>query len=160
MIGPSRAAAPFTALIGGVVLAASVLAGCGGDGGSRSDEGPDATRRASGIEAGDCYQEPEDERSEVAATSCDEPHDNEAFAAYQLPDGEYPGDRALLRDGVAGCLERFAGFVGIGYADSALDVDALTPTRLTWEEGDRKVVCVLFRFDGEPLRGTAQGSRG
>jgi hypothetical protein len=159
MTGSRRAAVPHVAVLG-VALLILVLAGCTDDGGSSADEGPDATRRASGIEAGDCYQEPEDERAEVDAISCDGPHDNEAFAAYQLPDGEYPGDRALLRDGVAGCLERFAGFVGIGYADSALDVDALTPTRLTWEDGDRKVVCVLFRFDGEPLRGTAQGSRG
>lgn len=142
------------------LCAVVTVAGCGGGSGGPADEGPDASRRAAGIEAGDCYQEPADERTTVDAVPCDQPHDNEAFAAYQLPDGEYPGDRALLRDGVAGCLERFEGFVGAGYADSALDVDALTPTRITWEDGDRKVVCVLFRFDGEPLRGTAQGTSG
>jgi hypothetical protein len=148
------------ALLGMVVAVVLAAASCGGDDGGDEEDSPDAIRRADGVEAGDCYQQPEDERTTVAPVSCEAAHDNEAFAAFQLPDGAYPGDRRVLSDGRAGCFERFEGFVGVPYEDSGLDVDALTPTRLTWEEGDRKVVCILFNVNGEQLEGSAQGSGG
>jgi hypothetical protein len=144
------------ALVGLLVLAAVA---CGDDGGPGAEQVPDARRRADGIEVGDCYDEPADDRGQVAAIPCDQPHDNEAYAAFQLADGDYPGDDAVLADASARCLERFGGFVGIGYDQSGFDVDALTPTRLTWDDGDRKVVCILFLVNGAPSRGSALGSR-
>jgi hypothetical protein len=143
-----------------VVLLVLGAVACGDDGAPGAAQVPDARRRADGIEVGDCYDEPPDDRGQVTAIACDQPHDNEAYAAFQLPDGDYPGDEAVLADASARCLERFGGFVGIGYDRSGYDVDALTPTRLTWDDGDRKVVCILFLVNGEPTTGSAQGSAG
>lgn len=145
-----------------VLLAASfvlTVAACGGGDDDSTEQVPDARRRAAGIEVGDCYDEPQDDRGDVQPISCDDPHDNEAYAAFQLSDGDYPGDAAILADASARCLERFEGFVGVPYDSSGYDVDALTPTRLTWDDGDRKVVCILFLVNGEQMTGTAQGSQ-
>lgn len=141
------------------VLTAGLVACGGGEDDGDAEEVPDARRRADGIEVGDCYDEPEDDRDPVEAISCDEPHHNEAYAAFQLEDGDYPGDEAVLADASLRCLERFEGFVGLPYDSSGFDVDALTPTRLTWDDGDRKVVCILFLVNGEQSTGTAQGSQ-
>ena len=103
---------------------------------------------------------PSHDRGDVTPISCEQPHDNEAYAAFDLPDGEYPGDAQVLAEGSARCLERFEGFVGVPYDSSGYDVDALTPTRLTWDDGDRRVVCILFLVNGEQSTGTAQGSQG
>jgi hypothetical protein len=160
--GTTRVPNRPTKLVGVLValVLAVGLAACGGDdGGGDAEEVPDARRRADGIEVGDCYDEPEDDRDPVAPISCDESHDNEAYAAFQLEDGEYPGDAAVLADASTRCLERFEGFVGVTYDSSGYDVDALTPTRLTWDDGDRKVVCILFLVNGEQTTGTAQGSQ-
>jgi hypothetical protein len=150
----------WTALAVLVLVLVGGLAACGGEEGSDTTDVPDARRRADGIEVGDCYDEPEDDRDPVEPISCEQPHDNEAYAAFQLEEGEYPGDAAVLADASTRCLERFEGFVGVPYDSSGYDVDALTPTRLTWDDGDRKVVCILFFVNGEQMTGTAQGSQG
>ena len=151
-----RVLAVLVALLVGV----GALSACGGDEGSDVQDVPDARRRADGIEVGDCYDQPEDDRDPVEPIACDGPHDNEAYAAFQMEDGEYPGDDAVLADASTRCLERFEGFVGVPYDSSGYDVDALTPTRLTWDDGDRKVVCILFLVNGEQTSGSAQGSQG
>jgi hypothetical protein len=143
-----------------LLVLVGALAACGGDEGSDAAEVPDARRRADGIEVGDCYDEPDDDRDPVEPSSCEQPHDNEAYAAFQMEEGEYPGDATVLADASTRCLERFEGFVGVPYDSSGYDVDALTPTRLTWDDGDRKVVCILFFVNGEQMSGTAQGSQG
>lgn len=149
-----RRAGPWAVLACVLALGA---ASCGG-GGDDDAPPPDAERRAEGIEAGDCYDQPEgDDRGPVETVSCAEAHDNEAYAAFEADGEDYPGDARLHAESVDACIERFAGFVGVPYDSSGLDVDALTPTRLTWADGDRKVVCILFAANGEPLTGSAQG---
>ena len=119
--------------------------------------------------AGDCFDDPSGlgpdgmEIGSVGAVPCAEPHDNEAFAVYQIPggpDAPYPGDQQIYVSARGGCVDRFAGYVGVSYDDSRLDVDPITPTRQSWsEESDREVVCFLYDLFLEPLEGSMQGAR-
>jgi hypothetical protein len=112
------------------------------------------------LEVGDCFQDPDstvDEIREVEAVDCEEPHDNEVFAVFDLPDGDFPGADAISAASLDGCLERFEDFVGTPYPDSELYATWLFPTESSWGEDDREVVCVLFA-DGEQLEGSMQGS--
>jgi hypothetical protein len=57
------------------------------------------------------------------------------------------------------CLDRFAGFVGVDYESSTLDITALYPSSQSWStQNDREVVCAVFEMNGEKLKGSAKDS--
>jgi hypothetical protein len=57
------------------------------------------------------------------------------------------------------CLDRFAGFVGVDYESSTLDITALYPSSQSWSiQDDREVICAVFEMNGEKLTGSAKDS--
>jgi len=117
------------------------------------------------LQVGDCFDDPadlDDVVFDVAALPCSEPHDNEVFSLVPIAGtfGEtYPGDAALQEYSYEACIgEPFDSYVGTDYLDSSLEVFTFTPSDESWDEGDREVVCVLFRLDFEKLTGTARNS--
>ncbi len=112
------------------------------------------------LRVGDCFDEPAGSQvSHLVAVPCAEPHDNEAFAIFDLDDGDYPGEEAV--DGIAeeGCLAAFADYVGIDYAESVLAASTFTPTAASWKDGDREVVCFLQDLEGSKLSGSMAGAQ-
>jgi hypothetical protein len=90
---------------------------------------------------------------------CDEPHDNEVFHLFEAEGGaEYPGNDRVGQVTRDGCLQAFEPYVGRPYVDSALDILAIPPSRASWEEGDREVVCAAYDARREELRGSVRGS--
>jgi hypothetical protein len=116
------------------------------------------------VQVGDCFNDP-DEAGVVYnldAIPCSEPHDNEVFASASVSAvwSDYPGQDAVdsyAYDQCSGSL--FDDFVGTPYLDSALDVFTLTPTPQSWDQGDREIICALYRVDFAKLTGTARDSR-
>ena len=131
-----------------------------------ADSEPPATSAGGGeasvflLEVGDCFDDPDITAavSDVPIVPCDQPHDNEVYAIYDLADGDYPGQDAVETSALDGCLERFEPFVGRDYATSALDYFHLTPTVESWSAGDREVICSVYRVDLEKMTGSMQGS--
>lgn len=72
------------------------------------------------VAVGDCLNDDgvEGEISSVPKIDCSEPHDSEAYASFDLADGEYPGEDAIYAEADSGCESRFEAFVGISYAES------------------------------------------
>ena len=71
--------------------------------------------------AGDCFDDPSGlgpdgmEIGSVGAVPCAEPHDNEAFAVYQIPggpDAPYPGDQQIYVSARGGCVDSLRGLRG------------------------------------------------
>ncbi|PIE46890.1 MAG: hypothetical protein CSA42_06390 [Gammaproteobacteria bacterium] len=90
----------------------------------------------------------EEEVSSVPVRDCNEPHDNEIYFAFNLPDGEYPTtDKHMY----AKCEEEFANFIGVKYNDSIYDYDIMSPTESSWEDNDREVLCFVYDDDGKKL---------
>lgn len=117
------------------------------------------------LQVGDCFDDPDDLDDvvfDVAALPCSEPHDNEVFSLVPIAGifGEsYPGDAVLQEYSYEACVgEPFDSYVGTDYLDSSLEVFTFTPSDESWAEGDREVVCVLFRLDFSKLTGTARNS--
>lgn len=117
------------------------------------------------LQIGDCFNDPaelEDVVFNVAAVPCARPHDNEVFAVHAIAGvfGDvYPGEEALDGHGYEVCSGGlFDAYVGTPYSDSALDVFTFTPTDESWGQGDRQVVCALYRLDFSKLTRTARGS--
>ncbi|OBG85690.1 hypothetical protein A5699_23390 [Mycobacterium sp. E802] len=98
---------------------------------------------ASQIKSGDCLSEiPDSSRVlYVKTVSCDQPHKGEVFAVLPLPDGEFPGDTAVIKytDKCAPALDQYAPNVT---ADSAIQLFVLYPTADSWQRGDRTVTCI------------------
>ena len=135
-----------------VLLLALALVGCGVFGGNVFD-----------LELGDCFDDGDlgegaTEVDNVPIVDCEEPHDNEVFATFDMTEADYPGDAATQEIAFEGCVDRFDAFVGLAYEDSALGVTYLYPTQQTWDDGDREIVCAVYRLDGVQVTGTLEGS--
>jgi len=112
---------------------------------------------------GDCFDDQADltvsEVSSVATVDCAESHDNEIYFEYSMTDAVFPGNNAAMDLALTRCLDEFDAFVGIDYAVSDLDLFPITPTSVSWAEGDRVVYCAVYAFDLSKLEGTVRGSR-
>lgn len=115
------------------------------------------------IQEGDCFDDPEttDVVFSLDAVPCSQPHDKEVFAVASIVGvwDEFPGQTTLENYAYEQCSgSLFDDFVGVAYFDSALDVVTLTPSTESWDQGDREIVCALYRLDFEKMTGSARNS--
>ncbi|MEV0381297.1 hypothetical protein [Nonomuraea sp. NPDC050643] len=101
------------------------------------------------IEGGECFSDPTyspgaGERI-VLYTPCDGGADNQSYGFTHMPDGPYDR-RALTAFGWRSCGERYAGLWG-GVRDD-LKYYPIMPTAETWADGDRDVMCAVYRPTG------------
>jgi hypothetical protein len=112
------------------------------------------------LKVGDCLNhtgtEETEEVSSVPTVPCDQPHESEAYAATDMPDGDYPGDQAVTDAADTFCYDEFATFVGMSYDESVLNLSSFFPTPESWEQGDRELMC--FISDEAPVTGTLAGA--
>jgi Septum formation len=94
------------------------------------------------------------------AVDCNAAHDNEVVGSVRYAEtGAFPGQSTLAAYAESGCIEAFAGYVGISFEASTLQMILVTPTDLTWAKGDRGIDCVVVGADGERLTGSVKGAK-
>lgn len=122
-----------------LAIALSLLVACGPGEGS-----------VFALDAGTCFDDPQETRGiqEVAVVPCDQPHDNEVFATFDLDEPGYPGGARVEAAALEGCTEAFPEPVAEDHRDTDLVIGVLTPSEDSWEDGDREVVCFLSSPDG------------
>lgn len=110
------------------------------------------------VRVGDCYNDTEGtEVSDVPVVPCAEPHDNEIYYTFTMPAGEWPGDEAIAAAAEEQCGAQFDAFVGLAYAESALDWYPITPLESGWNEiDDREIICAVWDPAGQ-VTGTLAG---
>jgi hypothetical protein len=133
--------------------------------------------QASELDVGDCFQEPatvsgltttvpgastpDAERVlSVPTVKCDEPHDFEVTIIHKADgaDDAYPGSAAIANASTSPCAAGFEDYVGASPQESALDsTPLLFPTKLSWEDGQRDVVCVAVSDDESQVVGSVRG---
>jgi hypothetical protein len=116
------------------------------------------------IRVGDCLGELEGSTFEaVDAVPCAQSHKYEAYAAFEIPSGSgstFPGDENINTWAGDGCLERFAGFVGLEFEQSIYGIATIKPTQGSWDElDDREVLCAIYNYDETLKQGTARDTR-
>ena len=122
------------------------------------------------LEAGTCfnsYSWVQDDREIAIDTRvpCPGPHQHEIYlrtAHPARPGAPWPGDREMEAYARAECYAAFAGFVGLIFELSELELGYLTPSRTDFEHDRavfRNIHCFVHRSDGTELVGTAAGSR-
>jgi hypothetical protein len=97
----------------------------------------------------------------VETVACDQPHDVEVVAVFDYPldDGmPFPGTEAVDGYATDECIERFESYVGSEYLSSALDVIIVAPGEDGWDDGDRRVGCVVYDVDFADLVGSVAGT--
>lgn len=112
------------------------------------------------LQVGDCFDDEEDNEvvSDVPTVPCSEPHDNEIYHSFLLPEGEFPGDEAVDAAADETCFAKFESFVGTDYETSELDYFPLTPLEDSWNEfGDREIICALWDPAGK-TSGSLEGA--
>ncbi|WP_320777259.1 DUF4190 domain-containing protein [Streptomyces sp. CRN 30] len=148
--------------IGGIAVSAVgalLLALFFATGGARSFwEGFEEAARGSGttfsLEVGECFTEPsgslEGYTYDVDTVPCSAEHDGEVFSNVTLPDRDWPGDDAVAEVADERCYELADTYVMDRWAwPSDVDVYYFTPTRESWEFGDREITCMFAHVDVE-----------
>lgn len=160
----SRGGATTVRTIVGFAIVAPILVGCGslpfgeGDEVTQNPEttpetSPDGVREISEYElqVGDCILDAIDDPfpGGVTVVPCSDPHQQEVFAAFHLEGAEFPGEEEVRSEAEAGCRDEFHAFTGVEYDQSRFFLNFLYPTDVTWEGGDREVVCMIYDEAGE-----------
>ena len=110
------------------------------------------------VEIGDCFDDTAfDEVSSLPGVPCSEPHDNEAYAVFDVTLDSYPDVDTMSELANFSCVERFKDFVGRDYESSSLDVIAMYPSPESWSQNDREVVCAVYDMEAVKLTGSVKG---
>ena len=112
------------------------------------------------VRIGDCFDDTDayaDEVSSLPGVPCSEPHDNEAYAVFDVSITDYPGEDAMVELANNSCVDRFESFVGMDYESSSLDVVTMFPTVESWSQNDREVVCAVYDMEANKLVGSVKG---
>ncbi len=108
------------------------------------------------LQVGDCvtFRDPtENYVRAVDGEPCDEPHEGQVYAEFDVEGGVYPDEDQLIDEAFTGCAERWPPEIDGGLGVGGYDVQVLYPSWGTWQIRDRTVSCVVVRFDGKDLRG-------
>ncbi len=171
--------AGFWTLVIGVAVAGTFIGRALGDPLALTDDGTRAAGEESvsldEVAVGDCLLEflyDEDGNrvdpffTEYIRVPCDTAHEYEVVGFYgvsrdDVPGGDFPGDRTMEEITYDRCFalaeERFR---DLGADFGPFDVYGLYPDSYDWDFGEREIVCLTYRFDGEvnsaPIAGTAE----
>jgi hypothetical protein len=128
-------------VVGGLIAVGLVV------GGKRDANGvitKPGSLQATELKKGDCLRSvPASDTSvtSVEVTPCTQAHRAEVYAAFDLPDGDYPGDAKATAVAEKGCTDRLPTLpAGAG---ENLDLYYLTPQQGGWKLGDRSVTCFV-----------------
>lgn len=112
-------------------------------------------------EVGECVDiaDLEGELTEIPTVDCSEEHDGEVIHSFELPDGDFPGDEAILEAVEEGCVgEAFESYVGLDWESSELQMTDISPNQTTWDEADdREVLCIAY-LDGSTTTESFEGA--
>jgi len=137
-----------------VVGAIAVIAGAGDD----EPGGVEYTE----LKVGDCFERPPETLVRAERVDCGKPHDLEVFATPDDPavrGAPYPGRDILEREAAVVCLPQFEGYVGKPFDQSSLVFVSYVPTKGTWDDHDRRLLCTVSARENQQLQGPAKGSQ-
>lgn len=151
------------AFVAGTAALGLLASACSsGDETTRSEDGEiveSGELSAFSINVGDCIVgAATGEVSGFEGVPCNEPHDNEVYYTFDLPDGDFPGDAVIEAEATDQCLTQFELYVGTEYEVSSYGLTWLSPTVGSWDQGDQEIACLVNNFDGTQKSGSAKGT--
>jgi hypothetical protein len=92
---------------------------------------------------------------------CTLPHVVEVGPVFDYPAGadiDFPGTENVDGYAFQECIERFEPYVGRPYLESSIDFLLVAPDEDGWGDGDRRIACILYQTNFDPLAAPLQGS--
>ncbi len=104
---------------------------------------PDRTVSARDVKVGDCFANTPsgDHVSWVDTTSCDRPHSAEVVAVLRMPEGPFPDD-SVFSDYRQRCRDALSSYSSTAMQDPNVDLAVMPPSRQSWAQWDRDMVCI------------------
>ena len=139
---------PVTAGAAALVVAGMALAGC-------------SSSSVMHMRVGQCIQKPEaDTVSTVDTVDCSTPHYAEVFLIHEVEgDGEdFPGNSLINDTALSVCVQNFEAYVGKRFVSSTLDATWMIPTKDSWAQNDRSIVCLAFAMNHSKLKQSVKDS--
>ncbi|MER5223507.1 DUF4190 domain-containing protein [Streptomyces flaveus] len=104
------------------------------------------------VDKGECFDAPggslEGVAYDVDKVPCEGEHDGEVFANFQLDSGGYPGDTAITEAADDKCYTLQHTYAMDSWAlPDDVDIYYFTPTRQSWDLGDREISCLFGNVD-------------
>lgn len=99
--------------------------------------------QATQVKVGDCLGDVPDSSRVlyVHTVACDQPHKGEVFSVLTMPDGNFPGDAAVMKY-TEQCKPALTNYAPNAVNDAAIKLFVLYPTSDSWQRGDRTVTCI------------------
>ena len=111
------------------------------------------------MQVGQCILRPEGQRATtIETTSCTSEHDAEVFFVTSAEDGEFPGESALNKFAEKQCFSNFEAYVGKRFVSSTVDATWMIPTKDSWAQNDRLIVCLAFAMNHSKLKQSVKDS--
>ncbi|AKU65789.1 septum formation protein [Schaalia meyeri] len=111
------------------------------------------------MRVGQCIRLPHEETATtVETTGCAREHDAEVFHVTSAPDGDFPGADTLNKQAETECISAFDEYVGTDYLTSSLDATWMIPTKDSWAQKDRSIVCLARPLDHSKLTSSVKKS--
>ncbi len=111
------------------------------------------------MQVGQCILRPEGQTATtIETTSCTSEHDAEVFFVTSAEDGEFPGESALNKFAEKQCISNFEAYVGKRFVSSTLDATWMIPTKDSWAQNDRSIVCLAFAMNHSKLKQSVKDS--
>ena len=128
----------------------------GGTGGDPTKPAEEEDQDVFDLKVGDCLNglREDTELETMPVVPCNQPHEGEVFATFNLTGTERPLQSAIDEQATEGCQDRLAGYSKAAADDPKMDIFFLYPTVESWAHGDRQITCIATNGSG-PL--SAQG---
>ncbi len=111
------------------------------------------------MRVGQCVMLPaEATATTIETTGCAREHDAEVFYVTSAPDGDFPGADALNKQAESECISAFRDYVGSDYLTSSLDATWMIPTKDSWAQKDRLIVCLARPLNHSKLTSSVKDS--
>ncbi|WP_328494210.1 DUF4190 domain-containing protein [Streptomyces sp. NBC_00414] len=104
------------------------------------------------LDKGQCFDTPggslEGMAYDVDTVPCEDEHDGEVYANFEMADGGYPGDDAVTEAADDKCYSLQYAYAMDSWAiPDDVDIYYFTPTSGSWGFGDREISCVFGNVD-------------
>ena len=110
----------------------------------------DGSVRATDVKTGDCIEASPVDMEQVLRlpkVACDQPHEGEVYALVRVVTDDFPGQSILESEYRDRCVPALAVYSPGAATDPDVQISVLYPTRGTWDQGDRDVVCIAVTED-------------
>lgn len=110
------------------------------------------------LRTGDCVNQlvEGDDINRLPRVECSEPHQGEVVGKFSLEGSTFPGEDSVNEQAESRCFDLLDEYSPSTKDDDTIGLYYVIPTRASWAQGDREVICMAEHIEG-PRTGSIRG---